>query len=61
MAAKKETRGSGKGVKKLKLKKETLKDLGVSKARDVKGGILPRGKTQACGSLVVCGTLVGCP
>jgi len=41
MAPKKETRGKGKSIQKLKLKKETLKDLGVKKDTDVKGGMRP--------------------
>lgn len=46
MAAKKETRGKGKSIQKLKLKKETLKDLGVKdKDTDVKGGVA---RTQSC-------------
>jgi len=40
VAKNKATTGKG-GVKKLKVKKETLKDLDAKKAKDVKGGYPP--------------------
>jgi hypothetical protein len=43
MTAKKGTTGRGTDLKKLKLRMETLKDLGVKgKDRDAKGGLSPR-------------------
>ena len=52
------TSGKG-GVKKLKLKKETLKDLDAKrKSGDVKGGYVPTAKTfkeeHSCRSCAVC-------
>lgn len=45
--------GTGKGeAKKLKVKKETLRDLNVKKSRDVKGGV--SGGYTACAAYTWC-------